>query len=224
MKKRVSTPIKLIYWGIATILFFFLSGFPDLAQGAPAGTGQLPFLSPPQPQPTESDLVEPPRPTRQRPTDPQEVATFLDKFFAKEMPREHIPGAVVALVKDGEIFFTKGYGYANLEKKIPVVPDKTLFRVASISKLFTGTAVMQLYERGLLDLNKDINQYLKRFQIENPYPEPITLANLMTQTDGSSQRLFGIAARTASEMVPLKEFIPTICPRCVARVNCYRYG
>jgi hypothetical protein len=64
MKKRVSTPIKLIYWGIATILFFFLSGFPDLAQGAPAGTGQLPFLSPPQPQPTESDLVEPPRPTR----------------------------------------------------------------------------------------------------------------------------------------------------------------
>ena len=217
MKKRVSTPIKLIYWGIATILFFFLSGFPDLAQGAPAGTGQLPFLSPPQPQPTESDLVEPPRPTRQGPTDPQEVATFLDKFFAKEMPREHIPGAVVALVKDGEIFFTKGYGYANLEKKIPVVPDKTLFRVASISKLFTGTAVMQLYERGLLDLNKDINQYLKRFQIENPYPEPITLANLMTQTDGSSQRLFGIAARTASEMVPLKEFIPDHMPPIVWR-------
>lgn len=217
MKKRLSIPIKVISWGIASILFFSLSGFPYLAQGAPAGTGQIPFLSPPQPQPTESELVEPPRPTRQGPTDPQEVATFLDKFFAKEMPKEHIPGAVVALVRDGEILVTKGYGYANVEKKIPVVPDKTLFRVASISKLFTGTAVMQLYERGLLDLNKDINQYLKRFQIENPYSKPITLANLMTQTDGSSQRLFGIAARTASEMVPLEEFIPNHMPPIVWR-------
>ena len=217
MKKPVSIPIKLIYWGILTILFFSLSGFPYLAQGTPAGTGQLPFLSPPQSQPTEPDLVEPPPSTRQGPTDPQEVETFLDKFFAKEMPTKHIPGAVVALVKDGEIFFTKGYGYANVEKKIPVVPDKTLFRVASISKLFTGTAVMQLYERGLLDLNRDINQYLKRFQIENPYPEPITLANLMTQSEGSSQRLFGIADRTASEMVPLKEFIPDHMPPIVWR-------
>ncbi len=217
MKKRVSTPIKLIYWGIATILFFWLSGFPYLAQGVPTGTGQLPFLSPPQPQPTQPDLVEPPRLTRQGPTEPQEVETFLDKFFAKEMPTKHIPGAVVALVKDGEILVSKGYGYANVEKKIPVAPDKTLFRVASISKLFTGTAVMQLYEQGLLDLNRDVNQYLKRFQIENPYSKPITPASLMTQTDGSSQRLFGIAARKASEMMPLEEFIPDRIPPIVWR-------
>ena len=92
MKKPVSIPIKLIYWGILTILFFSLSGFPYLAQGAPAGTGQLPFLSPPQSQPTEPDLVEPPPSTRQGPTDLQEVETFLDKFFAKEMPTKHIPG------------------------------------------------------------------------------------------------------------------------------------
>ncbi|MEW5858111.1 MAG: serine hydrolase domain-containing protein [Cyanobacteriota bacterium] len=89
-------------------------------------------------------MVEPPRPTRQEPTDPQEVEILLGKFFAKKMQTEHIPGAVVALVKDGEILVTKGYGYANVEKKIPLVPDKTLFSVASISKLITGTAVMQL--------------------------------------------------------------------------------
>ncbi|MBD1807518.1 beta-lactamase family protein [Microcoleus sp. FACHB-SPT15] len=216
MKKRTYNPIKkicLVIIGI--ILFFSLSGFPYLAQGAPTETSQLPFLSPQKPKPTESKPIAPPRPTRQGPSNPQEVEAFLDKFFTQEMQTEHVPGAVVALVKDGEILFSKGYGYADVEKKIPVVPDKTLFRVASISKLFTGTAVMQLYERGLLDLNKDINQYLKHFQIENPYPKPITLANLMTQTDGSSQRLFGIAARTAGEMVPLKEFIPDHMPPIV---------
>ncbi len=216
MKKRTYNPIKQICWGIVgIILFFSLSGFPYLAQGAPTETSQLPFLSPQQPKPPESEQVAPPRPTRQGPNNPQEVEAFLDKFFTQEMQKEHVPGAVVAVVKDGEILLTKGYGYADVEKKIPIVPDKTLFRVASISKLFTGTAVMQLYERGLLDLNKDINQYLKHFQIENPYPEPMTLANLITQTDGSSQQLFGIAARTAGEMVPLKEFIPDHMPPIV---------
>ncbi len=218
MKIRTYTPIKMICLGIlGVILFFGLSGLPGFTQGVSTKTSQLPILSPQQPKTTESEQVGLPRPTCQGPTNPQEVETFLDKFFAQEMPKEHIPGAVVALVKNGEILFTKGYGYADVDKKIPVVSDRTLFRVASLSKLFTDTAVMQLYERRLLDLDKDVNQYFKHFQIENPYLEAITAANLMTQTDGSSQRLFGIAARTASEMVSLEEFIPDHMPPIIWR-------
>ncbi|MCA1994061.1 MAG: serine hydrolase [Coleofasciculus sp. S288] len=216
MIKRTWTPIKRIGLGlVGAVLFFSLSGLPYLAQGEPTHTSQLPILSPEQPESVELDRVVPPRPTRQEPIDPQEVEAFMDEFFEWEM--QQVPGAVVALVKDGAILFTKGYGYADVDKKTPVVPDKTLFRVASLSKLFTSTAVMQLSERGLLDLHKDVNQYLKRFQIENPYPEPITTAHLLTQTDGSSQQLFGIAARTALEMMPLEEFIPNHMPPIVER-------
>lgn len=216
-KKRRSTLIKLICCGILTLLLFSLSGQPYLAQGEPTQTSQLPILTPEPSEPVEPEQVAPPRPTRSGPTDPQEVEAFIDKFFAQEMQDENVPGAVVALVRDGNILFTKGYGYADVEQKIPVVPDKTLFRVASLSKLVTSTAVMQLHEQGVLDLHKDVNQYLKRFQIENPYPEPVTAANLMTQTDGSSQQLFGLAARTASEMLPLEKFIPKHMPPIVSR-------
>ena len=146
-------------------------------------------------------------------TDPQELEAFLDDFFAKEMAKEHVPGAAVALVKDGKIFFSKGYGYADLEKKIPVVPDKTLFRVGSISKLFTTTAVLQLVEQGKLKLDDDVNKYLKRFQVKNTYPKPVTVANLLTHTDGfDSGWGIGAFARRASEMTPLGDFLAKRLP------------
>lgn len=149
----------------------------------------------------------------QGPTDPQELEAFLDDFFTKEMAKEHVPGAAVALVKDGKIFFSKGYGYADLEKKIPVVSDKTLFRVGSISKLFTTTAVLQLVEQGKLKLDDDVNKYLKRFQVKNSYPKPITVANLLTHTDGfDSGWGIGAFARRASEMTPLGDFLAKRLP------------
>jgi CubicO group peptidase (beta-lactamase class C family) len=118
------------------------------------------------------------------PTDPKELEAFLDDFFATQMAALHVPGAVITVVKDGKIFFTKGYGYADLEKKIPVTPDKTLFRAYSVSKSFTATAVMQLVEQGKLRLDEDVNKYLKSFQLRGDFKEPVTLANLMTHTAG----------------------------------------
>ncbi|MBD2093463.1 beta-lactamase family protein [Microcoleus sp. FACHB-1515] len=144
--------------------------------------------------------------------DPQELEAFLDAFLPQEMEQEHTLGGVVSVVKDGRLFFVKGYGFIDPEKTIPVDGDRTLFRVASLSKLFTDTAIMQLYERGLLDLNADVNQYLQAFKIQNPFDRPITAANLMTQTDGTTQRLLGIAAPTAAEMTALERFIPDRMP------------
>jgi CubicO group peptidase (beta-lactamase class C family) len=79
------------------------------------------------------------------PPPPRNSKPFSTKLFAEQMDKLHIPGAVFVLVKDGRIFFAKGYGDGDLERKTTVDPDRTAFRVASISKLFTATAVMQLW-------------------------------------------------------------------------------
>ena len=103
------------------------------------------------------------------------------------MEKHHIAGAAVSVVKDGKLFFAKGYGYADLENDIPVDPEQTIFRIGSVGKLFTWTAVMQLVEQGKLDLDADINTYLD-FRIPDTYPQPITLKHLMTHTSGFEDR------------------------------------
>src|SRR5215204_4408023 len=105
---------------------------------------------------------------QQGPTDPAELEAFLDKLLGKEMQKHHIAGAAVSVVKDGELFFAKGYGSADLKKGIPVDPERTNFRIGSVAKLFTWTAVMQLAEQGKPDLDEDINTYLD-FRIPDTY-------------------------------------------------------
>jgi CubicO group peptidase (beta-lactamase class C family) len=99
------------------------------------------------------------------PTDPKELEAFMDGTVNAELKAHHIPGATVALVKDGKIIFAKGYGYADINKHKAVVANQTLFRVGSVSKLFIWTTVMQLAEQGKLDLDADVNIYLKDLQI-----------------------------------------------------------
>jgi len=139
---------KLVYWLVISILFFSLSGLPTWARNIPADIQVIDRQS--QQPINEPEQSVAPAPSAPGLNDPQEFEAFVDNFFQEEISKSHIPGGVISVVKDGKLFFAKGYGYANLEKKIPVEADKTLFRVASLSKLFTATAAMQLYERGLL--------------------------------------------------------------------------
>ncbi len=111
-----------------------------------------------------------------------DAGTWLDGFLPYAIERGDIAGAVVTVVKDGRILVRRGYGFADVEQRIPVDPDSTLFRVASVSKLFTWTAVMQLVEAGQLDLDADINRYLD-FQVPGR-GAPITMRHLMTHTAG----------------------------------------
>lgn len=119
--------------------------------------------------------------------DPQELETFVDGVINPQMAGLHIAGAVVIIVKDGEALFSKGYGYADVEKQVPVDPETTLFRPGSVHKLVTWTAVMQLVEQGKIDLNADINTYLADFQIPATYPSPITMLDLMSHTAGFAE-------------------------------------
>src|SRR5262245_5610650 len=105
-------------------------------------------------------------------TDPKEFEAFLNPIFAEQMEKLHIPGAAIAVVKDGKIFFSKGYGYADFEKKLPVIPDQTIFRIGSITKVFTATSLVQLADRRKINLNDDVNKYLKDFKIQSDYPQP----------------------------------------------------
>jgi CubicO group peptidase (beta-lactamase class C family) len=103
------------------------------------------------------------------PTDPKELEAFMDGTVNAELKAHHIPGATVAVVKDGKIILAKGYGYADISKRKAVVANQTLLRVGSVSKLFIWTAVMQLAEQGKLDPDADVNIYLKDFQIPATY-------------------------------------------------------
>src|SRR6266487_2002575 len=125
-------------------------------------------------------------------SDPREVETFLDGVISKQMRVDHIPGAAVSVVKDGQLLFAKGYGSADLQAGKPVNAQTTLFRIGSVSKLFTATAVLQLAEQGKLNLHTDVNTYLNTFHLPATYPEPITLADLLTHTAGFEVRFTGL--------------------------------
>jgi CubicO group peptidase (beta-lactamase class C family) len=140
------------------------------------------------------------------PTDPAELEAFLDDFFANAMKEYHIAGAAISVVKDGKLFFAKGYGYADVENGIPVDPEQTIFRVGSVGKTLTWTAVMQLAEQGKLDLDADVNTYLD-FRIPDTYPEPITLKHLMTHTSGFEDRLLGSLVSDASDVIPARDWL-----------------
>jgi CubicO group peptidase (beta-lactamase class C family) len=142
-------------------------------------------------------------------TDPKELEAFLDPIFAEQMEKSHIPGAVVSVVKDGKIIFTKGYGVVDIEKKTPVVPDQTIFRIASITKVFTALAVMQQVDRRKIKLTDDVNKYLTGVKVPNTFPQPITFHDLLTHSSGLDEISPGRRTGDENKVIPLGEFLKT---------------
>lgn len=122
---------------------------------------------------------------------------YLDYQMNEFVSENNIPNAVISLVCADHIHLMKGYGYADFANQIPVDPEKHLFRIGSVSKIFTWVAVLQLYEQGLVDLNADINKYLdiefnQKILYKTSELEPITLYHLITHTAGFEDVLEGI--------------------------------
>jgi CubicO group peptidase (beta-lactamase class C family) len=140
-----------------------------------------------------------------------DLEAWLDGYFPYALHTGDIAGAVVVVVKDGQILLEKGYGYADYEKRTPVDPKTTLFRWGSISKLFTWTAVMQLVEQGKINLDADVNQYLD-FKIPPREGKPVTMRNIMTHTAGFEERLTGLIGAEANGVEPLDKFIKAYIP------------
>lgn len=141
----------------------------------------------------------------------QDAGTWLDGFVPYTLARGEVAGAVVVVVKDGQVLVEKGYGYADIDKHIPVDPKATLFRPGSTSKLFTWTAVMQLVEQGKLDLDKDVNSYID-FTIPPFEGKPITLRNIMTHTAGFEESVKGLIFDDPKQLLSLgdtlKQWVP----------------
>jgi len=142
-------------------------------------------------------------------SDPKELESLLDPLFTDLIEKLHIPGAVISVVKDGKLFFAKGYGVADVEKKTPVVPDKTIFRIGSITKVFTATAVMQLADRKKIKLTDDVNKYLTTDRVPNTFPQPITFHHLLTHTSGLDEISPGRRTSVESQVIPLDKFLET---------------
>ncbi|MDX1577656.1 MAG: serine hydrolase, partial [Gemmatimonadota bacterium] len=139
-------------------------------------------------------------------SDVAELEAWLDGFMASHLEELPSAGAAVAIVLDGEPLLARGYGLADVEKEVPV-DASTLFRIGSVSKLFTWTAVMQLVERGILDLETDINEYMGDVQVPDTYPEPVTLRHLLTHTAGFEDHVVGLFGSDEDDVRPLEEIL-----------------
>jgi len=140
----------------------------------------------------------------------EDLNAWLDGYLPYALRTGDIAGAEIAVVKDGKILTERGYGFSDVHKRTPVDPQTTLFRVGSVSKLCTWTAVMQLVEQGRLDLDTDINRYLD-FKIPDRAGKPITLRNLMQHAAGFEEQGKGVITedpKTPGFEVLLKRWVP----------------
>lgn len=141
----------------------------------------------------------------------ERVTAFFDAAFDVQRQEHRLVGAVVSVVHDGEVLVRRGYGWADLEGRVPVDPERTLFRIASISKTFVWTALMQLVEDGRIDLDADVNRYLD-FPVPEAFGEPVRVWHLMTHTAGFEEGWIGWAARDSDDVRPLGEALADLMP------------
>ena len=140
--------------------------------------------------PTAAAVTTPAIPTPSL-DDSAALGDFVDGIMKAHLEDLRIPGAVVAVVKNGKVLYAKGYGSQDIAKGIAIDPATSLFRIGSTSKLFTWTAVMQLIEQGKLSLDGDVNSYLKTFKIPDAYGTPVRIRDLMTHSAGWEDGAFG---------------------------------
>jgi CubicO group peptidase (beta-lactamase class C family) len=104
----------------------------------------------------------------------------VDRYVSGELKEQRIPGIALAVVKDGHVLKAQGYGLANVELDVPVIPE-TVFQTDSVGKQFTATAVMMLVEQGKIGLDDPISKYFPSWPSSW---KDITVRRLLTHTSG----------------------------------------
>lgn len=141
-----------------------------------------------------------------------DIEAYVDGTIESQMVLKDIPAVTVSIVKDGQRIFSKGYGTADRDKQIKVDAETSLFRIGSTSKLFTWTAIMQLYEQGKVDLDADVNTYID-FTIPATFEEPITLRDILSHTAGFEDGGLGYLIRYYPDRgIELAEAMETYLP------------
>lgn len=111
------------------------------------------------------------------------IASALEPFIRQEMTEKQLPAVSVALVDGSEIVWARGFGWSRPDSHVPATAA-TVYRAGSVSKLFTDIAIMQLVERGVVNLDAPVTRYLPDFHPRNPFGKPITLRELMSHRSG----------------------------------------
>ncbi len=161
---------------------------------------------------------------------PLDLGGWIDFKFAEGLKAYNIPGACFVLIQGDSVGHINGYGVADIETKTPVNLESSIFRIGSISKTFVAVAAMQLWEEGKLNLDVDINNYLKTFQLDYKFNDSITVRNLLTHSAGFDDHNIGWIVETTEEVVPLAQYLkkrmsPQIRPAgtCITYTN-HAYG
>jgi len=140
-----------------------------------------------------------------------DATTWLDGLMPYAIRRGDVAGAVVIVVKDGQVLVEKGYGTSDVKTQAPMSPTTTLMRPGSISKLFTETAVMQLVEQHKLDLDRDVNAYID-FKIPPAFGKPITLRNLIQHTAGFGEVAKHLIVTNPADARSIESYLKTWIP------------
>src|SRR5215207_7639478 len=111
------------------------------------------------------------------------LAAMLDRFIAHEMADKNLPALSISLVEDQRVVWARGFGFANPKDSVRATA-RTVYRVGSVSKLFTDIAVMQLVERNAVTLDAPVTRYLPTFTPHGPAAGSITLRQLMSHRAG----------------------------------------
>lgn len=157
-------------------------------------------------------FAEPPRPAPAVQADRLAgLPDFVDGVVAGQIASRQVAGAVVTVVADGRVLFTRGYGFANVAKQVPVDGARTLFRPGSVSKLFTWVALMQQIEAGKVDLDADVNRYLD-YRIPDFNGAPIRVRDLMSHSPGMSD-LGGFLFDSPDKITPYQQWIKAHIPQ-----------
>lgn len=125
-----------------------------------------------------ADLVEPPPRSRYA-----RAIAGIRAAIRLEMEQKNLPAFSISLIDGDSDVWADGFGFQDAAKSVPATAE-TVYRVGSVSKLFTDIAVMQLVEEGKLDLDAPVQKYLPDFQPGNPYDIPLTLRQMMSHRSG----------------------------------------
>ena len=145
--------------------------------------------------------------------DPQRLAglaEFVDGVVAQQIASREVAGAVVTVVRNGAVLFSRGYGFADVDRRIPVDAETTMFRPGSVSKMFTWTALMQQVEQGRVRLDADVNDYFD-FRIPPFAGKPILVRDLLSHSPGMSD-VGNFSAPSADRLVPYQSWIKAHVP------------
>jgi CubicO group peptidase (beta-lactamase class C family)/D-alanyl-D-alanine dipeptidase len=112
-----------------------------------------------------------------------EAARVLEAWLAAEVEAKGLPALSIALIDDQQIVWSRGFGFADRGRKIPADAE-TVYRVGSVSKLFTDMALMQLVEKGRVELDAPVSRVLPEFAPRTPFDTPITLRQLVAHRSG----------------------------------------